>query len=111
MQRIYVGSGIDMKKAFLSLLVVLVLLLTLSGCSSESEALSITEPGNITGVNLIHIDGCLYYDTKTNIVYIWNGFFYCNTTATTPSPYYASNGLPYKYDPDTKQLKEITNGD
>ena len=97
-----------MKKAFLKLSVVLVLLLTLSGCGSES---SIIEPGSITGVDLINIDGCLYYDTKTNIVYIWNGFYYCYTTATTPSPYYASNGLPYKYDPDTKQLKEITNGD
>ena len=100
-----------MKKTFLKLSVVFVLLLTLSGCSSELEDLSITEPGSITGVDLINIDGCLYYDTKTNIVYIWNGFFYCNTTATTPSPYYASNGLPYKYDPDTKQLKEITNVD
>ena len=100
-----------MKKAFLSLLVVLVLLLTLSGCSSESEALSIIGEGDIIGIDLMNIDGCLYYDTKTNIVYIWNGFFDCYTTATTPSPYYASNGLPYKYDPDTKQLKEITNRD
>lgn len=100
-----------MKKAFLSLLVVLVLLLTLSGCGSESEDLSIIRKGDIAGIDLINIDGYLYYDTKTNIVYIWNGFYYCYTTATTPSPYYASNGLPYKYDPDTKQLKEITNGD
>ena len=100
-----------MKKAFLKLSVVLVLLLTLSGCGSESEDSSIIEAGSIAGVNLINIDGCLYYDTKTNIVYIWNGIFYCSTTpTTTPSPYYASNGLPYKYDPDTKQLKEITNG-
>lgn len=100
-----------MKKTFLKLSVIFVLLLTLSGCGSESEALSITEPGSIAGVDLMNINGCLYYDTKTNIVYIWNGSFDYNTTATTPSPYYASNGLPYKYDPDTKQLKEITNGD
>ena len=100
-----------MKKTFLRLSVIFVLLLTLSGCGSESEALSITEPGSITGVDLMKIDGYLYYDTKTNIVYMWNGFFDCYTTATTPSPYYASNRLPYKYDPDTKQLKEITNVD
>lgn len=100
-----------MKKAFLRSSVILVLILTLSGCGSESEDLSIIRNGDITGIDLMNIDGCLYYDTKTNIVYIWNGFFDCYTTATTPSPYYASNGLPYKYDPDTKQLKEITNGD
>ena len=98
-----------MKKTFLKLSVIFVLLLTLSGCSSESEDLSIIEAGSIVGVDLMNIDGCLYYDTKTNIVYIWNGIFGCSITATTPSPYYASNGLPYKYDPDTKQLKEITN--
>lgn len=100
-----------MKKTFLRLPVILILMLTLSGCGGESEVLSIVDPGTITGVDLINIDGCLYYDTKTNIVYIWNGFFDCQTKATTPSPYYASNGLPYKYDPDTKQLKEIVNGD
>lgn len=100
-----------MKKTFLSLLVVFALILTLSGCGSESEVLSIMDPGTITGVDLINIDGCLYYDTKTNIVYIWNGFFDCHTKATTPSPYYASNGLPYKYDPDTRELKEIKNED
>ena len=97
-----------MKKAFLKLSVIFVLILTLSGCNSES---SIIESGSITGVDLMNIDGCLYYDTKTNIVYIWNGIFGCSTAGTTPSPYYASNGLPYKYDPYTKQLKEITNGD
>ena len=100
-----------MKKTFLSLLVVFVLILTLSGCGGESEDLSIIEQGDIIGIDLINIDGCLYYDARTNIVYIWNGFFDRYTTATSPSPYYASNGLPYKYDPDTKQLKEITNGD
>lgn len=28
--------------------------------------------------------------------------------ATTPSPYYAPNGLPYKYNPSTNTLEEIT---
>ena len=98
-----------MKKTFLSLLVAFVLILTLSGCDDESEDLSIVKQGDIAGIDLINIDGCLYYDAKTNIVYIWNGFSDCYTTATSPSPYYASNGLPYKYDPDTRELKEITN--
>mgnify|MGYP004709218731 CR=1 FL=1 len=100
-----------MKKTFLKSSVIFVLILTLSGCGSESEVLSIVEQGDITGIDLINIDGCLYYDAKTNIVYIWNGFSGCFTTATSPSPYYASNGLPYKYDPDTRELKEIKNED
>ncbi len=27
--------------------------------------------------------------------------------ATTPSPYYAPNGLPYKYNPETNTFEEI----
>lgn len=100
-----------MKKTFLSLLVALVMMIFLAGCGGGSEDLSIIEQGDITGIDLINIDGCLYYDAKTNIVYIWNGFFDYYTTSTTPSPYYASNGLPYKYDPDTRKLKEIKNED
>lgn len=100
-----------MKKTFLSLLVAFALILTLSGCGGGSEDLSIVKQGDITGIDRINIDGCLCYDAKTNIVYIWNGISGCFTTATSPSPYYASNGLPYKYDPDTKELIEIANGD
>lgn len=96
-----------MKKRFLRLLVTLVLVISLAGCGIKSEDL----PGardRIAGLELVHIDGYLYYDTKTNIVYIWNGFINFQAS-TVPSPYYASNGIPYKYDPNTKQLKEIVN--
>ena len=33
---------------------------------------------------------------------------FCAYCATTPSPYYAPNGLPYKYNPSTNTLEEIT---
>ena len=49
----------------------------------------------------------LYYDVDTKIVYImfheqvgWAGYGYM-------SAYYAPNGLPYLYDPETNTLQEI----
>lgn len=48
----------------------------------------------------------LWYDTVTQIVYLWNGNI-GNYSATIPSPYYAPNGLPYKYNPETNTLEEI----
>lgn len=57
--------------------------------------------------SFIKINDILYYDENTFIVYVWNGMFRAVNTATMPSAYYAPNGLPYKYDPDTKTLYEI----
>ena len=51
------------------------------------------------------IDGCcnynmnLIYDTTTGIVYIEGRNFF--------TTYYAPNGLPYKYNPETNTLEEI----
>lgn len=59
---------------------------------------------------LIEIGGYLYYDQSTRIVYWWNGCIY-GQTATTPSPYYAPNGYPYKYNPETNTLEEILKGE
>lgn len=41
----------------------------------------------------------LKYDTTTGIVYI-DGYYVF-------TPYYAPNGLPYKYNPETNELEEI----
>ena len=52
----------------------------------------------------------MWYDSTTRIVYWWNGRlgagFY---GAVAPSPYYAPNGLPYKYNPETNTFEEIDN--
>lgn len=47
----------------------------------------------------------LWYDTVTQNVYIWNGDI-DGRSATVPSPYYAPNGHPYKYNPETNTLEE-----
>lgn len=57
---------------------------------------------------LTEIGNGLWYDTTTRIVYWWNGFLSsCLNVSTTPSPYYAPNGLPYRYNPETKTFEEI----
>lgn len=50
----------------------------------------------------------LYYDTDTMVVYL--GFSVDHKAAYRGyCPYYAPNGLPYKYNKETKALEEIVN--
>ena len=54
------------------------------------------------------LDGGLYYDQTTGIVYFWNGFFsITKNSATTPTPYYSGNGKLYRYDPVSNTMEEI----
>ena len=41
-------------------------------------------------------------------MYFWNGLIGYGQASTTPSPYFAPNGLPYKYEPETNTFVEIT---
>lgn len=57
---------------------------------------------------LVRIGNRLYYDLDTRIVYWWNGVLSENRQdSTIPFPYYAPNGLPYLYDPETNTFEEI----
>lgn len=51
------------------------------------------------------IEDQLYYDTNTKIVYFYNGPYAARHYP--PTPYYASNGFPYRYNPETNSLEEI----
>lgn len=90
------------------------ILLSFSGCRVESAQVNVKTNDTVTvkslGTdNLINIGGYLYYDSTTKIVYFWNGSIgYGNQDSTTPSPYFAPNGLPYKYEPETNTFVEIT---
>lgn len=55
---------------------------------------------------LIKLGSGLYYDSGTKIVYWWNGI-YNTRSSTAPTPYYAPNGLPYRYNPETNTFEEI----
>lgn len=87
--------------------------LMLSGCgSSEPVHVNVENSeklqSNTFGINnLIKIGDKLWYDSATRIVYFWNGYLERWRCDTTPSPYYAPNGKPYKYNPETNTFEEI----
>lgn len=97
-----------MKKKILIALLLVATLSALTGCyqtntninigSDNENAVMQVGIGQLKKIN----KGYLYYDATTNIVYFWN------RSSTAPSPYYAPNGLPYKYNPSTNTLEEIT---
>ena len=98
-------------KKILILIAALLLFCTLTGCGSE-VVVNVENTENINGANfgtksLIGIGNGLYYDSTTRIVYWWNGWLHAVNYATTPSAYYAPNGLPYKYNPETNTFVEI----
>lgn len=103
-----------MKRNLLILLTALLLSCSLIGCGSETVvAVNVENEENIHNTifgkdALIEIGNGLWYDSTTRIVYFWNGSMtYGSYSATTPSPYYAPNGLPYKYNPETNIFEEI----
>lgn len=101
-----------MKRKLLILLTATVLC-SFIGCGQDTVQVKVENKENLSGTtlgkdSLIYIGNKLYYDTSTRIVYWWNGWLTSNEWATTPSPYYAPNGLPYKYNPETNTLEEIT---
>ena len=87
--------------------------LMLSGCgSSEPVHVNVENSEKLQGntfgkTNLIEIGGKLWYGTTTRIVYFWNGYLGYTDYSTTPSPYYAPNGKPYRYNPETNTFEEI----
>lgn len=102
-----------MKKKIFVTLSLAVSLLMFTGCNDWNTDINISSDeengtkqvglGQLKNIN----DSYLYYDINTNIVYFWNGNIGLSYSSTTPSPYYAPNGLPYKYNPSTNTLEEI----
>ena len=100
-------------KKVLTVILSLCLAISLCGCSSNNTPISINveNPSDLNGTTagrkaLIEIGGYLWYDSTTRIVYWWNGYMDAAYFATTPTPYYAPNGLPYKYNPETNTFEE-----
>lgn len=97
-----------MKKILVALIgLILIFLLTSCACESQHIDVNVSNSENISSNNFgsfINIDGNLVYDSATRIVYVKSYTYNNNYTYT---PYYAPNGLPYRYDPITNTLKEI----
>lgn len=105
-----------MKKSIIIMAMIVICLCSLTGCSSKEITLNIKHGSSDVSVEKIgikslkEIGAYLYYDITTGIVYWWNGSIGATDSSTTPSAYYAPNGLPYKYNPTNNTLEEINNG-
>lgn len=97
-----------MRNKIIALILTVVLVLCLSGCSGTFEGSK--DYTKRTGGRLQPtMMQDLYYDTNTKIVYIlfnegarFSGYM---------SPYYAPNGMPYVYNVETNSLEEIVRED
>lgn len=102
-------------KRFLAIILVFVVALSLLACTPVDDSVHVNVEGSGELSNdkfgrsaLIEIGDGLWYDSTTKIVYWWNGNLYRHLeSSTTPSPYYAPNGLPYRYNPKTNTFEEI----
>jgi hypothetical protein len=99
-----------MKKIFIAL-IGFVITFSLVSCEELCDpSVNVSNSENIASDRFgqfITIYGDLVYDAATRIVYIESSTYYGYETYT---PYYAPNGLPYRYNPVTNTLEEIDNG-
>lgn len=96
-----------MKKKILVGLIGCMLTFYLVGCSSEPIQVNVSNNDNISSNQFgkfVDIGRNLVYDSATRIVYIED---YTSYGYMVRCPYYAPNGLPYKYNPETNTFEEI----
>lgn len=99
-----------MSKKLMICLISCILIFSLVGCGEDTVVAVNVEDSNelnntILGTNaFVQISDDLYYDSATRIVWLKiyeNGYGYSYV------PYPATNGLPYRYNPETNTLEEI----
>lgn len=95
-----------MNKKLFKIVLICVVLSFLIGCTSERIQVNVSNIEKLYSNNIgtfVKINKDLRYDSATRIVYIYNG----NSYGGSYTPYYAANGLPYKYNPETNTFEEI----
>lgn len=101
-------------KKFLVCLTGCILTFSLIGCGNDTATTLSVNVENNSELNnstlgkrsFVEIGGELYYDSATRIVYMVNGHD-SPYESKTYCPYYAPNGLPYRYNPEINTLEEI----
>lgn len=93
-----------MKKKFIVLFLMVIITVSLVGCTYECSK----DYTNRTTGRLIQTTmSDLYYDANTKIVYIMFNECAGRSGYGYMSAYYAPNGLPYIYNVQTNELEEI----
>ena len=104
-----------MAKRLLTIIVSIIIAVSITGCSANQPVIINSENINTLDnimfgkSSLIEIGDGLWYDSSTKIVYWWNGVLRKGYGSTAPTPYYAPNGFPYRYSPETNTFEEIEN--
>jgi hypothetical protein len=99
-------------KKILAIVLICAVIVGLTGCAGDTHiSVNAENADRLSGGKfgksaLVEIGDGLYYDSTTRIVYWWNCRWNA-TNAIAPSPYYAPNGLPYRYNPETNTFEEI----
>jgi len=97
-----------MNKKIMICLIGCILTLSLVGCSLEPPVqVNVSNSENISSnqfAQFKNIGRNLVYDSATRIVYIED---YTYGGYRVHYPYYAPNGLPYRYNPETNTFEEI----
>ncbi len=93
---------------FLLVILAALVVTSLVGCAEQKPGTVDTKTHVEHGEgNMVELGNDLWYDSVTKIVYWWNGNLSMGESATAPTPYYAPNGLPYTYNPETQTFEEI----
>lgn len=97
-----------MNKKLVICLIVCILTFSLTGCSTEPPVqVNVSNSENLSSnqfAQFVDIGKDLIYDSSTRIVYFE---FYTYGGHYGRCPYYAPNGLPYRYNPETNMFEEI----
>ena len=99
------------KIKFLLSITATILLFSLTGCGTTTTTVAVnvenSEELNSTVLGrdaFSKIADDLWYDSATRIVYMK---FYQHQSSDVFVPYYAPNGLPYRYNPETNTFEMI----
>lgn len=106
-----------MKKILTLIILSLFIITFLTSCREDEKSknyvniemnaqIPINRFGNFISLGSLGCGEELVYDNMTGIVYIRQYTYNSNYIYT---PYYAPNGLPYRYDPITNTFEEINN--